>query len=79
MGPKTCWGIMPKRIITRAASRLTFLSTVTCVDVYRMLEFINAPTMRNFIRSCFENLTQLGFVEVTKLNLYSLLALLKVK
>ena len=43
------------------------------------VELINTQTMRNFIGSCFEKLTQSGFIEVTKLNIYSLLALLKVK
>jgi hypothetical protein len=52
---------------------------VTCLDVYHMLEFINTATMRNFIRSCFEKLTQSDFIDGIKLNLYSILTLLKVK
>lgn len=44
-----------------------------------MAEFTNMASMRNFIRSCFETLTQFGFTEVvTKLNLYFVPALLKV-
>jgi hypothetical protein len=43
-----------------------------------VLEFTNMATMRNFM-SCFEKLTQSGFTDViSKLNLYFLLALLKI-